>query len=85
MFYIFQEVLQNIIKDIFNRSHRKKQRRNFPKKEYHQRSKVETVNSVMKRIFREVIRAKKLIMQKQEMLLKCLAYNICRLVKLKRM
>jgi len=66
-----------------NMSTRNKLRKNFPNKEYHQRSKVETVNFVMKRLFGAVIYAKKWIMQKKELLFKCLTYNIHRLVKLR--
>jgi len=64
-------------------SRRNKLKKRFPKKKYNQRSKVETVNFVMKRLFGAIIYAKKWIMQKKELLLKCLAYNIHRLVKLR--
>lgn len=64
-------------------SNRNKLRKGYSKKKYHQRSKVETVNFVMKRVFGAVIYAKIWLMQKKEMLLKCLAYNIYRLVKLR--
>lgn len=60
--------------------YRKKLRNGYSKKKYHQRSKVETINFVMKRLFGEVVVAKKWMMQKKEMLFKCLAYNIRRLV-----
>lgn len=65
-------------------SKRNKLKRNFPKKKYNQRSKVETVNFVMKRLFGAIIYAKDWVMQKKEMLFKCLAYNIHRLVQLRR-
>lgn len=64
-------------------STRNKLRKRFPKRKYHQRSKVETVNFVMKRLFGAVIYAKRWMMQKKELLFKCLAYNIHRLVKLR--
>lgn len=66
-----------------NRKYRNKGKREFNEKEYHQRSKVETINFVMKRLFGGVVYAKKWIMQKKELLFKCLAYNIHRLVKLR--
>ena len=64
-------------------SNRNKLKKSYSKKKYHQRSKVETVNFVMKRLFGAVIYAKIWLMQKKEMLFKCLAYNIYRLVKLR--
>ena len=64
-------------------SRRNKLRKRFPKKKYNQRSKVETVNFVMKRLFGSVIYAKSWMMQKKELLFKCLVYNIHRLVKLR--
>lgn len=67
-----------------NRRYRNKGKREFNEKEYHQRSKLETINFVMKRLFGAVIYAKEWMMQKKELLLKCLAYNIHRLVKLRR-
>ncbi len=42
-----------------NRRYRNKGRREFDEKEYHQRSKLETINFVMKRLFEAVIYAKK--------------------------
>lgn len=66
-----------------NRKYRNKARREFDDKEYHQRSKVETVNFVMKRLFGSIIYAKKWVMQEKELLFKCLAYNIHRLVKMR--
>ncbi|MEK7841217.1 MAG: IS5 family transposase [Deltaproteobacteria bacterium] len=63
--------------------YRKKMKRGYSKRKYHQRSKVETVNFVMKRLFGAVIYAKNWIMQKKELLFKCLAYNIHRLVKMR--
>src|SRR3989344_3716294 len=64
-------------------SNRNKLKKGYSKKKYHQRSKVETINFVMKRLFGAVIYAKIWAMQKREMLFKCLAYNIYRLVKLR--
>lgn len=53
------------------------------KERYHQRSKIETIFSVVKRVFGEVIYAKDWIMQKKEMLFRLIAYNLYRLVKLR--
>jgi len=51
---------------------------------YHQRSLVETVFSVIKRVFGEIIHAKSWLMQKKELLLRCITYNLYRLAKIKR-
>lgn len=52
---------------------------------YHQRSLVETVFSVIKRVFGEVIRAKQWFMQKKELMLRCITYNLYRIAKIMRM
>lgn len=51
---------------------------------YHQRSLIETVFSVIKRVFGEIIYSKNWLMQKKELLLRCITYNLYRLVKIKR-
>ena len=66
-----------------NMKYRNMMIRNFDDDEYHQRSKVETVNFVMKRLFGAIIYAKIWMMQKKELLFKCLAYNVYRLVKMR--
>ena len=53
------------------------------KEKYHQRSKIETIFSVVKRVFGEIIYAKNWLMQKKEMLLRLITYNLYRLVKLR--
>lgn len=65
--------------------HRKKLRRNFPKKKYHRRSIIENMWFCVKKLCGKVIFAKKWAMQKKELLAKVLAYNIHRLVQLLRM
>lgn len=60
-------------------AYRKKMKRGYSKKKYHQRSKVETVNFVVKKICGAVVHARKWCMQVKEMLLKLLAYNLYRL------
>lgn len=65
--------------------HRKKLRRKFPKKKYHRRSIIENMFFCVKRVCGKVIYAKNWIMQKKEMLAKIIAYNIHRLVQIKRM
>jgi transposase len=52
---------------------------------YHKRSLVETVFSVIKRVFGEVIRAKQWFMQKKELMLRCITYNLYRIAKIMRM
>jgi len=64
--------------------HRKKLFKNFPKKKYHRRSIIESMFFRIKRLCGNVVRAKKWMMQKKEMLGKVLAYNIHRLVQLIR-
>ena len=58
--------------------YRKKMRRNFPLKKYHQRSKVETINSVEKRKFGQYLRSAKLEMRQKELKLIDIVYNIYR-------
>lgn len=64
--------------------HRRKLAKRFPKKKYHRRSIIENMFFCVKRLCGNVIRAKKWMMQKKEMLGKILAYNIHRLVQLIR-
>lgn len=64
--------------------HRKKLAKKFPEKKYHRRSIIENMFFCVKRLCGNVIRAKKWIMQKREMLAKILTYNIHRLVQLLR-
>jgi len=64
--------------------HRKKLAKRFPEKKYHRRSIIENMFFCVKRLCGNVVRAKKWIMQKKEMLGKILAYNIHRLVQLLR-
>ncbi len=61
--------------------HRKKLRRNFPEKN-HRRDIIENMFFCVKRLCGKVIYAKKWIMQKKEMLFRCLAYNIYRLTRI---
>lgn len=62
--------------------YRKQMKRGYSKKKYHQRSKVETVNSVLKRVFGAIVHARKWCMQVKEMLFKLLAYNLYRLTRI---
>jgi len=64
--------------------HRKKLFKNFPKRKYHRRSIIESMFFRVKRLCGNVVRSKKWMMQKKEMLGKILAYNIHRLVQLIR-
>ncbi|MBI5797641.1 hypothetical protein HZA98_01915 [Candidatus Woesearchaeota archaeon] len=52
----------------------------YQEKTYHQRSKVETVFSVIKKRMTSALKATKLKNQKLELAYKCLAYNIRRQV-----
>ncbi len=51
----------------------------FDEKRYHQRSKVETVFSVIKRKYGSVIRSRSFVTQKVELISKLIAYNIDRM------
>ncbi len=63
--------------------YRKKLKHGYNKKKYHQRSKIETVFFVIKRIFGTTILSKKWHTQKIELLCKIIAYNAYRLTKLR--
>ncbi len=58
--------------------YRKKMRKNFPLEKYHQRSKVETINSVEKRKFGQSLRSTKFEMRLKELKLIDIVYNIYR-------
>lgn len=58
--------------------YRKRMRRNFPTKLYHQREKIETVNFVEKNKFGEGLRSRLLRMQRKEMVVVDIVYNIYR-------
>lgn len=60
--------------------YRRKLRRHFPDGIYHQRSKVETINSVEKRKFGDSLRGKLLRMQRREMKVIDVVYNIHRYI-----
>lgn len=64
---------------------RKKLKRYFPKKKYNQRSKCETIFSVIKRKTGDFVTAVKFGMQKIELLCRFLAYNIDRLLIQKKL
>ncbi len=63
---------------------RKKLKRYFPAKKYHQRSKKETVWSVVKGMYGDSVSALKFHMQKIDLLCRYLAYNVDRLLKLQK-
>jgi len=63
---------------------RKRLARNFPSKKYHRRSIIENMWFCIKRLCGKVVFAKKWINQKKELIGKVIAYNIHRLVQLKR-
>ncbi len=55
--------------------YRKKMKKDFDKEKYNQRNKVETANSVIKRLMGDSIRSRKVRTQNREMQFKMLAYN----------
>ena len=62
---------------------RRTAKKHFNKREYHQRSKIETIFYVIKHLFGAIIHAKKWVMQQKEMLFRVLAYNVYRLTKMR--
>ncbi len=56
--------------------YRKKLKRYFPEKTYHQRSKKETVISVVKRCYGDTVFNQKFSNQKKEIFYKIIAYNV---------
>jgi len=62
---------------------RRTAKKQFNEKEYHQRSKIETIFYVIKHLFGAVIYARKWVMQQKEILFRVLAYNIYRLTKVR--
>ncbi len=60
--------------------YRRKPKRSFPYDIYHQRSKVETVNSVQKRKFGDELNSRLLKMQRREMKVTDVVYNIHRYI-----
>ena len=59
-------------------SYRKKMLRHFDEKVYHQRSLVETVNSVMKRLMGSWVQSRSLVPQCKELYMMCAVYNVHR-------
>lgn len=64
---------------------RKKLKKSFPKKKYHQRSKKETVWGVVKQKLGDAVTSLSFRMQKIELLCRYLAYNIDRILTLQKM
>jgi hypothetical protein len=62
--------------------YRKQMKRGYSKHLYNERNKVETIFSVIKRMFGECIRSKKIKTKNREMAFRCIAYNMHRYVKL---
>ncbi len=60
--------------------YRKEMKRGYSKKKYHQRSKVETIFSVIKRTMGDEIRSVKTVAQNNEMRTKIICYNAARIV-----
>ncbi|MDG6928423.1 MAG: transposase [Nitrososphaerota archaeon] len=65
-----------------NGRYRKEMKRGYSKKKYHQRSKAETVFSVIKRTMGDDVRSVKVKAQNNEMRLKIISYNAARIVSL---
>ena len=59
--------------------YRRKQKREFDEREYHQRAKIETIHSVEKRRMGDHLLAKGVSQQRKELVLRAFAYNIGRL------
>lgn len=65
-----------------NRKYRNQARREFNEKSYHQRSKVETIFSVIKKKYGSCLKARTFDSQKKEILCKLIAYNLDRIIKI---
>lgn len=64
------------------RKYRNQAKREFDEKRYHQRSKVETIFSVIKRKYGSYLKARTFYSQKKEGIFRLVAYNVDRLCKL---
>jgi hypothetical protein len=62
--------------------YRRRISRSFDQEKYHQRNKVETVFSVLKRKFGESLKARKYRLQIKEIKIKVILYNLSRLLKM---
>jgi hypothetical protein len=62
--------------------YRKQMKRGYSKRLYNERNKVETIFSVIKRMFGECIRSMKVRTKNRELIFRCIAYNMHRYVKL---
>ena len=62
--------------------YRKKMKRGYNNTLYNQRNKDETIMSVIKRLFGEHIQSRLTRMQNRELIFRCIAYNLHRLIKL---
>jgi hypothetical protein len=62
--------------------YRKEMKRSYNKVLYNQRNKDETIVSVIKRLFGEHITSKLIRMQNRELVFRCIAYNVHRMIKL---
>ena len=60
--------------------YRKKLAQSFDEEKYHQRNKVETVFSVLKRKFGESLKARKYLLQVKEIKIKIILYNLSRII-----
>jgi hypothetical protein len=60
--------------------YRRRIAQSFDKEKYHQRNKVETVFSVLKRRFGETLKARKYRLQVKEIKIKIILYNISRMI-----
>jgi hypothetical protein len=61
--------------------HRKMMKRRFDWRAYHQRSKIETIFSVVKRMFGDCIMSRCIVTQNREMMYRIIAYNCYRITR----
>ena len=74
--------VRNLFSAHYRKTIRKRVAETFDEKMYHQRSKVETIFSVIKKKYGSCLRARTFSSQKKEILCKLIAYNLDRLYKL---
>jgi hypothetical protein len=74
--------VRNLFSTHYRNTVRRKVYENFDEKMYHQRSKVETIFSVIKKKYGSCLKARTFYSQKKEILCKLIAYNLDRLCKI---
>ena len=75
------KIKENVLSTKYRSTLRRKILKNFDEKTYHQRSKVETIFSSIKRKYGSCLKARNFSTQKKEVICKLIAYNLDRIIK----